>query len=272
MSLRSSLKDAKDALLVSMKNWRLWLVQFAGNAVLFAGFLWWLQIPEAHWWQLGFQLVLLIAIGIGALLLHGGTLNYFLSAHQQKEALLAPAFRKALRHVPAIAVWAVVFFLLRELIGRLDHYSVSFPGYFRSGFPAWLRRMISEPALDNIYIGFVALLRWIILPGLLLPFALFAADRGVRGLVALGDWGRTIRSLAYWLLLFVASILGVYCIGLIMGWTMDPKTATLPGERASLVFRMLLAYLLGIFAWFLACSMLGRRQLRSAGQSVAQPE
>src|SRR5262249_5126320 len=110
MSLWSSLKDAKAALLVSFKNWRLWLGQFVGNAVLFAAFLWWLQIPEAHWWQLGFQLVLLIAIGVGALLLHGGTLNYFLSAHQQKGALLAPAFRKALRHVPAIAVWAVIFF------------------------------------------------------------------------------------------------------------------------------------------------------------------
>ena len=262
----------KDALLVSFKNWRLWLIQFVGNVVFFFAFLWYLQIGDAHWWQLFFQVVLIIAIAIGALVLHGGTLNYFLSAHQDqaKAAPVFPAFKKALRHVPAIAVWAVIFFLVRAYVGKLDDYSVSVPGYLRSGFPVWLRRMISEPALDNIYSGFVTLLRWVLLPGLLVPFALFSADKGFRGLIAVGDWGRTIRSLMYWLALLIAWFLGVYCIGLIKEWRLDQKTSTLSGETASLILRSPLAIALGIFAWFLACSMLGRRQLR--GQSVAQPE
>jgi hypothetical protein len=275
MARWSSLKDAKAALLVSV-NWRLWLIQFLGNALLFLAFVWWLRIGVGHWWQLFGQFILIIAIGIATLLLHGGTLNYFLSAHQDKDAaksaLLVPAFKKALKHLPAIAVWAMIFFVLRGLIEKLDQYAVSFPGYLRSEFPVWLRRMISEPALDDIYSGLVALLRWVILPGLLLPSALFCADRGFRGFIALRDWGRTIRSFMYWLVLVFASILSVYCIGLIMDWKLDPKTATLAAEKTSLAFRLLFSYLLGIFSWFLVCSMLGRRQQGSSGQPVAQPK
>jgi hypothetical protein len=275
MARWSSLKDAKAALLVSV-NWRLWLLQFASNAVLFLAFVWWLHLADAHWWQLLFTVLLMVAIIACALILHGGTLNYFLGAHQEKDAakgaLLVAALKEALKHLAAIAVWAAIFFILRGLIGKLDQYAVSFPGYLRSEFPVWLRRMISEPALDNIYGGLVALLRWVILPGLLLPFALFCADRGFRGLIALRDCGRTIRSFMYWLVLLIASILSVYCIGLIMDWKLDPKTATLSAEKTSLAFRLLFSYLLGIFSWFLVCSMLGRRQLGGAGQPVAQPK
>jgi hypothetical protein len=118
--------------------------------------------------------------------------------------------------------------------------------------------MISEPALDNLYSGFVSLLRWVILPGLLLPFALFSANNGFRGLIALRDWSRTVRSVAYWIALVAAAVIGVYLVELIMGWKLNPNTSTLRGEEASFVTRQLLAYLLGLFAWLMACSMLGR--------------
>lgn len=259
----------KDALVLAVNNWRLWLLQFLGNAALFLAFVWWLRISEAHWWQLLFSSLLIALIAAAALLLHGGTLNYYVSAHEDKTAKLPPAFRKALQHLPAIFVWTLIFFLLRWLIGRLDHYDITFPGYLRSEFPAWLRRMISEPRLDSIYSALVSVLRWIVLPGLLLPFALLCADRGFRGWIAFRGWGSTVRSLVYWLVLVAAVLLGVCCVEAIMGWKLDPKTATLQAERASLAFRLLFAYLLGLFSWLLTCSVLGR--LRSAGQSGTQP-
>lgn len=260
----------KDALLLAVNNWRLWLVHFAGNAALFLAFVWWLRISEAHWWNLLFSFLLILAIVAAALLLHGGTLNYFQSAHQDKTSRLQPAFRSALTHLPAIFVWALIFFLLRYCIGRLDRYEMTLPGYLRSEFPAWLRRMISESRLDSIYSGLVSTLRWVVLPGMLLPFALFCADKGFRGLVAFAAWRRTLRKLIYWLALVIAVILGVWCVEAIMGWKLDPKTSTFGGEKASLVFRLLFAYLLGLFSWFLACSMLGRT--RSLGQSAAEPQ
>jgi hypothetical protein len=266
-SVWSSLKDA---LVIAVRNWRLWLLHFVGNAAIFLLCIVWVRFPDAHWWQLFLQLILIIVIVVAVLVLHGGTLNYFQNVHQDATARLAPAFRAALKHVATLAVWTLVVHVLWHLIGHLDAYSTSFPGYLRSGFPVGLRRMISESALDHTYSFLVSVLRWVVLPGLSLPFALFAADRGFRGLIAFRDWWRTLRNLAYWIALSVAAIMSVYCVGKVMGWTLDPQTATLSAEKTSLVFRLLLAYLLGIFSWFLVCSALGRTR-SSVGQTGAQP-
>ncbi len=260
----------KSALLTPVRSWRLWLLQFLGNVVIFLAFLWWLRTPDAHWWQLLFQFVLVVLIAVAACVLHGGTLNYFQSTHQNSVAQLAPAFRSAFRHVMAFLLWALVFFYLWDLIGRLHNYDTRFPGYLRSGFPAWLRNIVGEPALDNIYGTFVSFLRWVVLPALLLPFALFAADRGFRGLIAFRDWRGKLRSLGYWLTLVVAAILGGYCVTKIAYWTLDPKTATLAAEKTSLAFRLLFAYLLALFSWLLTCSVLGRAS--GVGQPAAQPK
>jgi hypothetical protein len=262
--------SVKNLLVSTVNNWRLWLLQFVGNVVLFLAVLWWLHTPDAHWWQLLFQFILVIAIAVAACALHGGTINYFQTAHRDPTATLAPAFRSALKHLIAFILWALIFFYLWRLIGDLHEYDTRFPGYLRSGFPAWLRNMISEPALDNIYSTLVSILRWVILPALLLPFALFTADRGFLGLIAFRDWGGKLRSLGYWLTLLVAAILGVYCVSKIAYWTLDPKTATLAAEKTSLAFRLIFAYLLALFSWLLTCSVLGRP--RGVGQPSAEPK
>jgi len=261
----------KDALILAVSSWRLWLVQFLGNVVIFLIFVWWLRTPDAHWWQLLFGF-LLIVFGVAAtLVLHGGTLDFFQIAHQGKEGTLATAFSKAVRHLPALVLWAVIFVVLQLLLGKLDQYAISLPGFLRSEFPAWLRRMISEPRLDSMYSGLIWLLRWVILPGLLLPFALFCADQGFRGFTALRDWWRVQRSLGYWVVLLVAAVFAVLSVQALMSWRLDPRTATLTAEQISLFFRLLLAYLLGIFSWLLVCSVLGRKTARDAGESGAQP-
>ena len=248
----------RDALALSLKNWRLWLVQFAGNAIIFALFFGWLQVPDAHWWQLLFQALLILMIVAAVLVLHGGTLAYFESAHADSAAQLLPAFRKALKHIAALAVCVFLLHIPWALSGHLYNYQTSFPGYLRSEFPAWLRRMISEPALDSTYIFLLFVLRWVILPGLLLPFLLFCADKGFSGFIAFRNWWKTIRSLAYWIVLIVAAIVGVYFVGVVMGWRLDPKTSTFHGEYANFAMRLLLAYLLGLFSWLFVGSMLGR--------------
>lgn len=261
----------KDALVVAVTSWRLWLTHFVGNAIIALAFVWWLRLPDAHWWQLLFGLLLIIAIVVAALVLHAGTLDYCCNAHEAKDSLLGDSFRRAFHHLPAILIWALVFLFVEWLVSKLDSSSVSLPGYLRSEFPTWMRRMISEPRLDNIFSGLIWLLRWVIVPGLFLPLALFSVEKGFRGLIAFGDWRHAIGSLIYWIVLLVAALIGVTSTQSIMGWTLDPKTATLGGEESSLFFRGLFSYLLGIFAWLLACSMLGRRAAGTPGEAAAQP-
>ncbi|HLW53738.1 MAG TPA: hypothetical protein VKW06_12940 [Candidatus Angelobacter sp.] len=264
-------KSLKDTLLLAVTTWRLWLLHFVANAVFFLLFIWWLRPHEASGWQLFYSSLVILLTAAATLVLHAGTLDFFQIAHQRKESNMPAAFRRAWRHLPAIAVWALVFFFLQMLLGKLDQYSVTLPGFLRSEFPAWLRRMISEPRLDSMYSGLLWLLHWLILPALLLPLALFSADRGFRGLIAVRDCWRTLRSLVYWIVLLVAALIGVSATQAIMGWKLDPRTATLSAEETSLVFRLLFAYLLRIFSWLLACSALGRNTADTAGESAAQP-
>lgn len=260
----------KEALVVAVKSWRLWLLQLFGNAAIFLIFVWWLHTSEAHWWQLALQIIQVLFAAVAVLVLHGGTLDYFRNIYEDKTAGMRPAFVNALKHLLALAVCAFVLHVFEHLIGKLDSYEQTLPGYLRSEFPAWLRRMISEPRLDAIYADLVWVLRWIVAPGLLLPFASSAANRGFRGLIAFGDWRRAISKRVYWITLVIASVIGVYCVNKLMGWRLNPETATLGGEQASLVIRFFFASLLGVFAWLLTCSMLGR--LRSSGQAGTQPQ
>jgi hypothetical protein len=261
----------KDALVLAVRNWQLWILQVVGNAVIFLAFIWWLRPHEASWWQLLYSSSAIVLTAAAALVLQGGTLNYFEDAHRDATARLLLALKSALRHLPALLLWALVFFAIEGLIGKLDQYDGRVAGFLRSEFPAWLRRIISEPALDNTYSGLMWALRWIVLPGLLLPFAMSCAGKGFRGFVAFDGWWRVVRSFAYWVTLIVAAVLGVLCVTRIMGWLLDPKTATLAGEETSLVFRLFFAYLLGIFSWLLAGSMLGRKMVLVNGQAGTQP-
>lgn len=265
------LNSVREAFVDTVINWRLWLVQFFGNVLIFLAFLWWVRPHEANGWQLFYASFFILLTAAAALVLHGGTLDFYQIAHRSGNVRLLAAFKKAVRHLPAIAVWAAVFFLLQWLIAELDQYSISLPAFLRSEFPAWLRRMISEPALDKTYSSIVWLLRWVILPGLLLPFAAAGAEQGFRGLLDFAGWRRAARSLAYWIVLLIVALLAVLSIEGLMSLKPDPKTSTPLGDGVSLFFRLLFAYLLGIFCWLLACSMLGRKTAQTSGESGAQP-
>ena len=242
----------------ALRHPRLWLLQFFGNAAILLIFVLWLHIPDAYWWQLLFQGVIVIVLLVGALLLQGGTLNYYSDICDNKAAGLKPAFWSALKHLPAFAIWAFIVHFLLHLTGHLDEYQYSFPGYLRSEFPAWLRRHISEPGMDSFYAGFVAFLYWVVVPGLLLPLGLLCANSGFRGFLRLRAWWRAIRNLAYWIVLIVAALIGVYCSTKLMDWKLNPNTATLTGEKVWLAFRLFIAYLLALFSWLWVCSMLAR--------------
>lgn len=244
----------------ALRHPRLWLLQFFGNAIIALVFAAWLNFPDAHWWQLVFTFIVGLLLIVSVVILHGGTLNYYADIREDEGAGLLDAFAKALKptHLLAFALWAIIVYFLFQLVTTLDAYYYSFPGYLRSEFPAWLRRLISENAIDNFYLGFVNFLCWVVVPGLLLPFGLLCAEEGFRGFIMLRKWAQIVSNWRYWIVLVLAALIGRYCVGKIMSWLLDPKTATLSGERIWLAFRLLIAYLLVLFSWLWICAMLGR--------------
>ena len=259
------MKPLREAFVVVLRTPRLWAVQFLGNAVILLLYAGWLRLPEAHWWDLLLNLIVVLLAIVGALVLHGGTLNYFSNAHVDRAALLIPNFKQALKHCLAIAIWAVIFLFLCFQADKLGDYSYSFPGYLRSELPSWIRKHTTANGFTSVYDFMVGVLLWIVLPGLLLPGVLLAANLGFRGLVRLREWGRVLRQVSYWVVLVFAVIPAGVAVVLLLEWKMNPDTATLRGEEISLILRLLASYVIALFAWLWVCSMVGRANQGDAG-------
>lgn len=263
------MKPLRQSFALVLRTPRVWLVQVAGNVAILLLYAGWLRLPEAHWWELALNAIVPLLMFVGAVVLHGGTLDYYRRAQADRAALLTPALRNALRHVVAIVIWLLVFFILWNQLDWLDNRSYGITGVLRSSLPAWLRKHTTEEGLNDSFGFLIAALRWVVLPGLLLPMALLSAELGLRGLKRFREWGRMLRSLSYWVVLAVAAIIGVAVTDALIDWKPGQETASLLQEEFSVIVRLLVAYLLALFCWLWVCSMLGR--LRLAGEPAAQP-
>ncbi|HMD37986.1 MAG TPA: hypothetical protein VKH15_01820 [Candidatus Acidoferrum sp.] len=256
----SRLEIARSAFTDSLLSGRLWLVQFFANLILFGFLTAWLLIPVASNLHLILNCFLAIALLAATLMLHAGTLNYFSDRQRASPTPLWPSFRRAFQHLLPVAICLAVICLLWLLVGNLEAIRSSIPAYVRSMLPVFLRRHITLPALDKLFACFVFFLRWIFVPGLILPFLSQTANLGFRGFArqGLSAWKRTVTALAFWLVLLLASLLGVLLTQALMAWTPDFRTSTFPHEAASFAARLFFAYLFGLFAWILTCSLVGR--------------
>ena len=271
-SLRTTLIDP----LLSL---RVWLLQFLGNALLLAVFAWFLHIGDGYNWQIALSAFLALAMTATLLTLHGGTMNHALDLSRARNggepAKLAAALLRAARHLLPLLPWILLFCFIEWKIDRLEDFQYSFPGWLRSEFPAWLRRLISEPGIDRAYMLCVSFLRWTLLPALLLPLGLLGADQGFRGMVSLRLWWRMVRNRRWWIVLLLAGLLGVYCVYALMGWTLSPE-APLNSEKVWLGFRLLVGYILAIVAWLVTCAALAESRRKAdadtAGAVAETPE
>jgi hypothetical protein len=260
----------RGAIAGTIRHRALWCVQFFGNALLAILFAVWLLIPVANDWNIILNVFVALVIAVAALTLHGGTLNYFRDGDRSDAATLKGAFWRALRHVVAIAICVGVFYLLWQFMNWVDGYSDSVPAYLRSTMPAWMRRHVTLSFLHWAYVWKAFTLRWLIIPGLILPFVMATADVNFRGFWRAGGaaWKRCVLSLSYLLLLLIAVLVGVLAGPAIFGWTPNFATSSLRFETFSLAIRVIVAYELGLWAWMLACYAVTRASL-APGDSPA---
>ena len=242
-----------EAMAIAWTSKRVWLLQFLATPVLFALGTWWLTIPEAHIWQLGWSVILAVAVVVAALWLHAGTLVYF--AHAQTAR---GAFRAAGRTLPLFAAWAVLLCTCLYLVDSRRDDIYQFAGYLRSILPLAGRRYVSDPAIQSAAALVLWVFFWIMVPGLLLPMGAQLARRGLRGLGAVGwrAWGRSVGARQYWAALIVLALVGVRVPQALVGWV--PKMSTGSGETGSLVVRLLLAWSIAVTSWVMLASLVGR--------------
>jgi hypothetical protein len=260
----STMATSRDSIKGSFSNWRLWLIQLLANPALFGLIMVWLLIPESNIWYVILNVLLGLFILTALVVVHAGTLNCFYDRHRDEKVLLGSEFRRALRNILPFLICFVVFCLLWGLVDRLDVYGYAMPNYIRSELSASSRQHVSLQLLVRIYSALIFSVRWILLPGLLLPFAMSVANHGFRGFARKGlrAWKSAVGSVSYWLILTVAALVGVYAAGELANWTSDFTTSTYRHEMASMSVRFFFSYLLALYGWMLVCSVVGRLSAR----------
>jgi hypothetical protein len=241
-----------------LDDWRVWLLHVLANSLLFALFVGWLFIPESHNWQLGLSLLSIIALVAAGLVLHAGTLSYFAERYSSSPAPLRTGYVRALRHVLAFAICVLFLYVVWLQVGRLDAYQRMLPAYLRSTMPVQVRRHVSRAAISGAYQTAIFVLRWIVVPGVLLPFAAAVAHFGFQGLLQgpPAAW-RAVRTGVYWLAIAVAAVAGVLLSSHLVAWRPLSHGATLSRETASMALRFAIAYLVVLASWLMTCSFLG---------------
>jgi heme/copper-type cytochrome/quinol oxidase subunit 2 len=260
----------RDAISSCFRSWRPWLLQFFANPALFGLFAVWLLIPVARGWQLALNVLIAAVFLAGVLVLHGGTMTYF---HDRGEAMhprLRSVLFGALRNVMPVVIFAGLIYFSWTLLDKIDAYQEIFPAYLRSVLPVYARRHVTLHFVNLIFAGVLFSARWILIPGLFLPLFLQAARLGfgVFSKSSLSSWRKSVWSLSYWALLAAAAVIGVLGTAWLMGAKPDFRTSTYNLEMSSLIVRLSLAYLLGLSAWMLTCSLVGR-QVGKCGQTGA---
>ena len=110
---------------------KLWLLNFVANAVVIAAAYFWLLIPDARGWQIaGSGLIAVLAVAL-VLWLRAGTLAYFRITEFRRGGTVWRAYRHALGHVAALAIWVLVFLVFAWLLWNLDPYVPQFAVWFR---------------------------------------------------------------------------------------------------------------------------------------------
>jgi hypothetical protein len=204
-------------------------IQLAGNAAALMLGYYWLSIGEARIGLLAWSFTIALFTAALFLWIHGAGLAYGLNSG-------AP-FRVSLRRLPALLVAAIVVLLLYISLAKLQDVSADPAFRLASWLTLKFRRPIKPATVTRIVSAIFWLIRWILLPILLVPLVRIAAT----------TWRRPpgLRGGAQWpqrLLTPLPLLAALWLPFRILHWR--PLMTSFPLEMASFIIRAAIAYLL----------------------------
>ena len=224
---------------------RLWaLLQFVGIALLIAVGLIWTRIPEKNVFEVALTFVVPLLVAAGFLSLQAAYLRSLLrepAAPEQTEvSFLLGAF--------TLLLWIAIGWVLWNFIDRFDANDYQWAMYLNSRFDPDMRSRILT--YDHLSKGFdyaAWLLRWVLVPGVLLPLGC-TAYFGLRH----APWRRIVRvwmAWRWWPMVLILALIGdvlpkYFFVG-------DPK-GSVQAQVWRVILKLIAAYLVSVLCWILA--------------------
>ena len=230
---------------------KLWVLNFVGNAAALVAWYFWLLVPDAHGWQVAASVLAALCIIVLIVWLRAGTFAYFRLAEFRDHGAVWRAFRHSLRHLVALALWAVVLAAVLGFVIWLRTYPPQFGVWLWQKLPPSLR--IASPRQLTQYAN---CLLWLLMLGAVakwLPIATTIAVSGF-GKRALRSWRVLLRPM-YWVWFCVLAFVGAYIPYRLVWWI--PNVSDLRRQAWSMGLRFFAAYVLLITAWIALVWMVG---------------
>jgi hypothetical protein len=243
---------------------KLWLLDLVGNAALLNTVYYWLLLPDAHGWQVAGSAVVAVVVVFFGVWLRTGTFAYFRVAEFRDNATVWRAFRHALRHMIALAVWAAILAALVWLLWNLRTYTP------QAG--VWLRQKLNAgPTPRNMTrdLNWLIVLVVGVILAMWLPIATTVAAAGFR-LKRMARSLRVLRRPAYWLWFCVLMLIGVHLPYKLVRWI--PDLSDLRRQAWSMGLRFFLAYVILITAWVALLLVVGTRVEKEDLEPIASPK
>ena len=202
-------------------------------------------LPDAHGWQVAASGLLAVVVVFFGLWLRAGTFAYFRVAEFRDRASVWRAFRHALRHMLALAVWAILLAAIEWSLISLRKYTPQFGVWFWQKSPAFLR--FGSPRQTFHAADWVLwFLVWVLVPALWLPIAVTVAAAGF-DLKRMGRSLRVLKRSVYWLWFCALMLIGAYVPYNLVRWI--PDLSDLRKQAWSMGLRFFIAYIILITAF-----------------------
>lgn len=234
---------------------RWWIAaQFVGFPLILLAGIGWTRLPEKHWWQVVLSLLMPLLLLALSLVLKAGTVRRMLSGREGRVWLIWGAL--------ALLLWMILAWLIWALLDSWDDRIFLWASYLNSKAPAgWRGRLFTFQHLSLWFTQIEWLLRWIVLPTLLIPFGAASAVRALRI-----RWLSTLHVVHNWRWFLAVVLFALLGVALPTHFFAGTPGGTLTAQLWAVVFKLAGAYLLTFFCWILllawVCALLKLEEAR----------
>jgi len=221
--------------------WRLAVVHFIANAVLLGCGYYWLGIGEGRASALAWSAVIAMLLVALTCATYGAAFAFFDSAERKK---VSQAWTTAARNLLPTAAAALAIGGVYWLLAMWQDYSSDLAFTLASYLTLTFRKPVTPASVLKVFDAVLWLVRWVVLPVLLLPMLAAISTRGSRGFEGIGAG---IRRWWYWLATPVLLLCAIWAPLKVLSWT--PRSGSFAVEVLSFVVRAAVAYLLFGAAW-----------------------
>ena len=220
-------------------HWVWVAAQFAGIALLILVGLAWTRLPDKRVWQVALSLLLPLLLAIVALALQAGTLRSLAEDDGKRVRLVFGAV--------TLLVWVAALWVCWAVLDWYDGQIPLWAGFLNSQVSAHARATLFT--YDHIQFGLTLaewLLRWVVVPAMVIPFAAASAQWGLR--LPWRSVLQLLRNWRWWAGVVVAALVGVLLPSHFFNAT---PSGTVHAQVWHIGLKLAAAYLLAVGSWVL---------------------